>query len=301
MALFEVTSGNIVEGVRYSVIGGTSIVYNAITYNAGTFFVGVSGVTTYTKIAGTEIVTEASFVDGANFGFENDFYLGLYNDASTVLGASIGSVDPAYMYEVESGNIVEGQVYQVYRGTSVTYNSIEYFSGEFFTGVSGVTTYTKTEGAEIVTYASTFSGLTPRIENNYYLDLFNEDSRFTGITPRLQDQFNSLFEVISGEIIEGVEYQVYDGDGVLYDGVTYTHLQFFTGVAGVTTYTKTSGYEIVIESSSFLGQASSIENDFYLGLFNDDSTFLGMAFEISGATQIYKSQIIRTTYKHVFI
>lgn len=38
-------------------------------------------------------------------------------------------------------------------------------------------------------------------------------------------------------ILPGVEYLVVNGDGVVYDGVTYTARQTFTGVAGVTSFT----------------------------------------------------------------
>lgn len=93
MALYEVTSGNIVEYNIYQVVGGTSVIYNSVEYLAGSYFVGVNGVTTYTKTGGTEIVTDASTIVGAAFGIENDFYTRLFNDDSKVLGLTIGFGD----------------------------------------------------------------------------------------------------------------------------------------------------------------------------------------------------------------
>lgn len=64
----EVLSGNILQDVEYFVDGGTSIVYNGNTIDAGVSFVGVENITNYTKTSGTEIVVnpenEVIFDDG---------------------------------------------------------------------------------------------------------------------------------------------------------------------------------------------------------------------------------------------
>ena len=89
MALYEVASGEIAANIKYQVVGGTSITYNSVVYNAGDFFTGVSGVTTYTKTGGTEIVVEVSTYLGQTLGIENDFFTDLYNDSSMFLGISL--------------------------------------------------------------------------------------------------------------------------------------------------------------------------------------------------------------------
>lgn len=64
----EVLSGDILQGVEYFVKGGTSIIYDGNTVDAGTSFVGVENITTYTKTSGDEIVVnpenEVIFDDG---------------------------------------------------------------------------------------------------------------------------------------------------------------------------------------------------------------------------------------------
>ncbi len=92
--MFEIVSGNIAEGVRYQVTGTGGVVYNSVTVNAGEFFVGVDNVTTYTVDSGTPVVVEASIYQGQSFAFENDFYLGLFNDESKFLGFSINYDTP---------------------------------------------------------------------------------------------------------------------------------------------------------------------------------------------------------------
>ena len=123
--LYEIVSGNVVAGVNYQVVGGTSVVYNSVTYNAGDYFTGVDGVDTYTKTAGTEIVTEASDYEGLDISIEtfktdkfedesfmlgvsssilDDFYLGKFTDESTFLGMSV-SIDLEYQQAKKVSNI----------------------------------------------------------------------------------------------------------------------------------------------------------------------------------------------------
>jgi len=93
--LYEIPSGQIAEGVQYQVVGtGTSIVYNSVTYNIGDYFVGVAGVTDYTKTDGTEIVTEASAFTGFAIGEYEEFFLGKFTDDSTFKGMAFGTSDP---------------------------------------------------------------------------------------------------------------------------------------------------------------------------------------------------------------
>lgn len=51
-----VSSGNVAEGSKYLVVGGTSVTYNSIVYVAGQTFLGVADVLTFTLTAGTETV-----------------------------------------------------------------------------------------------------------------------------------------------------------------------------------------------------------------------------------------------------
>ena len=95
--IFEITTGNIAEGVQYQVAGtGTGIIYNSVTYNVGDYFVGVAGVTDYTKNDGTEIVTEASTFLAQAIGVKDDFFLGKFSDESTFLGLGIGFENAYY-------------------------------------------------------------------------------------------------------------------------------------------------------------------------------------------------------------
>jgi len=97
--MYEIVSGNIAEGVQYQVVGGTSIVYNSIPFPAGSYFVGVDGITTYTKTAGTEIVTEASSFTGISLEIKSDFFLGNFIDESSFEGISTEIGEIAYYPE----------------------------------------------------------------------------------------------------------------------------------------------------------------------------------------------------------
>jgi len=89
------------------------------------------------------------------------------------------------MYEIISGNIEKDILYQVTGGTSVVYNTITYLSGEFFVGVSSITTYTKTLGTEIVTYAANFESSTNEFEQPTYTGLFTDQANFESSTNEL--------------------------------------------------------------------------------------------------------------------
>jgi hypothetical protein len=58
----EIVSGNIVADVNYQVIGGTSVTYNSVVVNAGNYFIGVSGVTTYTQSGGSKVYEASDFL-----------------------------------------------------------------------------------------------------------------------------------------------------------------------------------------------------------------------------------------------
>jgi len=83
------------------------------------------------------------------------------------------------MKEIASGEIAPFQDYQVIGGTSITYNSIVYNAGEFFTGVSGVTTYSSSGGAKVYE-ASSFLGTVIAIEHYNGEYGYPEDSYFLG-------------------------------------------------------------------------------------------------------------------------
>jgi hypothetical protein len=93
--LYEIQSGEIIANVKYQVAGtGTGITYNGIDYSIGEYFLGIDGTTDYTKIDGTEIVTEASEFIGFSIGVEEDFFLGKFTDNSTFKGLALGVSDP---------------------------------------------------------------------------------------------------------------------------------------------------------------------------------------------------------------
>ena len=89
-----------------------------------------------------------------------------------------------------------------------------------------------------------------------------------------------MYEIISGNIAVGVKYQVIGTGAINYNSNTYLVNTFFIGVLGITTYTTSSGVPLVIEASTFLGFAAAQENDFYLGLFSDESRFTGLSISV---------------------
>ncbi len=91
--MFEIISGNIVKGVEYQITGTGAIVYNSVTINAGSYFVGVSGVDTYTVDSGSPFVTEASLFKGLSIGLKDDFFLGHFADESYFTGLAVGIKD----------------------------------------------------------------------------------------------------------------------------------------------------------------------------------------------------------------
>jgi len=84
-----------------------------------------------------------------------------------------------------------------------------------------------------------------------------------------------MYEITSGNIAQGVNYQVVGG---VINYIGYSYSDFFTG-STTTTFTIVSGSPIVYEASDFLGLSQEIESDFYLGLFSDESHFLGLSLE----------------------
>lgn len=82
------------------------------------------------------------------------------------------------MYEIASGNIVENIIYQVTGGTSVVYDGVTYASGAYFVGVSGVATYTKTDGNEIVVKATRFTELVISRKQPAFTGMFPENTSF---------------------------------------------------------------------------------------------------------------------------
>lgn len=97
--MFDVVSGNIVANILYQVIGGTSIVYNSITYNANEYFAGIDAITTYTKTAGTEVVTYASQLNQSVVQIQQDIYEGLTNEESSFLAETAGGAEMPYFEE----------------------------------------------------------------------------------------------------------------------------------------------------------------------------------------------------------
>lgn len=91
--MYIISSGNIAPGVTYQVLVD-SITYNGTTYSAGSYFVGVDGVTDYT---GSGEVYEASLVNNISVGFEVPalFYSpnDLFTDESEINNVGAGGDD----------------------------------------------------------------------------------------------------------------------------------------------------------------------------------------------------------------
>lgn len=88
-----------------------------------------------------------------------------------------------------------------------------------------------------------------------------------------------IIEVPSGQIAEGAKYMVYapSGGTIDYNGSSYSHLQVFTGVSGVTDYTVTSGSPIVTDAGYFQTFSIAYEEPYFLGNFTDEGHFLSIA------------------------
>lgn len=67
---FNIESGNIAPRVSYEIVGGTGVEYNSMSYNTGDRFVGSFGITTYTKMAGSENVYEVGVFVNFVLGLE---------------------------------------------------------------------------------------------------------------------------------------------------------------------------------------------------------------------------------------
>ena len=96
--LVEIPSGQIAPNVSYQVIGGTSITYDSVVYNAGQFFIGVDGVTTYSESGGAKVYESSEFL-GTVLAFEH--YQGEYGypEDSFFLGTvfGLGEALPYYL------------------------------------------------------------------------------------------------------------------------------------------------------------------------------------------------------------
>jgi len=79
-----ITSGNILEGIKYQVLDNT-ITYDSTTYNPGDYFIG----TTETTYTGTGSVYEATVINSFTLGFQNEF-VELFPEGSTVTGIVLG-------------------------------------------------------------------------------------------------------------------------------------------------------------------------------------------------------------------
>lgn len=127
MAKYIITSGQIQPNHFYKVVGGQSVVYNAVTYNTGDNFRGVTGVATFTYTgSGTQEVNQLTEVLGAGIefvldandlpvfpettvlkGFGIEFVQQgkdiVFNDTTTIKGFSIEWVDhPIYAFQIST-------------------------------------------------------------------------------------------------------------------------------------------------------------------------------------------------------
>ncbi len=80
-----------------------------------------------------------------------------------------------------------------------------------------------------------------------------------------------MFEVISGNIVAAVKYQVIGGTSIVYNSVTVHAGDFFIGVSEISDYTKTAGSEIVTFASDISQTVIEIEQKTFEGIFPDSS------------------------------
>ncbi len=223
--MFEIVSGNIAEGVRYQVTGTGGIVYNSVTVNVGEFFVGVDTVTTYTVDSGTPVVIEASIYTGQSFAFENDFYLGLFNDESKFLGFSINYDTPDTLNKTltkKSNKIITSNnriLKSAYYGERNTLNEgllAEYLfeagvldtSGQGNHGVASDLSYVNDRNDNLDAAVS-FNGSTSymQVTNNPFYFANNQPFSFSFWYQLLSGQSGNDFFICSGNnIVEGINY-----------------------------------------------------------------------------------------------
>jgi len=171
-----VTSGNLVAGSVYKVLTGT-ITHDGTGYSADEYF--VASVTTFTgsgticlattKRVGITEVTADNYSEKLDdpysehvLHYEEARPLRLFHD-DHIEFISDGDYGIIYCYlrylkapqevdiaDVASGSIEEGVLYEVYGGTSITYNGVTYAADETFVGVSGFTVYAENGGTEEV-------------------------------------------------------------------------------------------------------------------------------------------------------
>lgn len=99
----DVASGSIAKLKLYLVVGGTSVTYNAVAYAAGTTFVGVSGVTTYTETAGTEAVYEVGAL--AYLALDDGIGFQLHDQSTNKLDAVMTSTGMSHLIPKRNGYI----------------------------------------------------------------------------------------------------------------------------------------------------------------------------------------------------
>jgi hypothetical protein len=90
-----------------------------------------------------------------------------------------------------------------------------------------------------------------------------------------------LETITSGNIGPNKIYYVESTPGtfITYNSVAVSVGEYFIGVDSVTTYTKDTGTENVVEASLFNGIQIDYVNTFFIGLFPDNSIFNGIQIE----------------------
>lgn len=87
--MYNVPSGEIQQGVLYTVAGTKSVVYNGITYATGVNFRGVVGITTFTfSGAGTELLYEETELKAGSLTFELSYPDIAFPSLTTVLSGT---------------------------------------------------------------------------------------------------------------------------------------------------------------------------------------------------------------------
>ncbi len=89
---YQVVSGDISQGILYSVVGAQSVIYNGNTYATGTTFRGVLGVRAFSYSgSGTQEVNEVTELFGSGILFNTDANdaPASFNDVTLLYGMAI--------------------------------------------------------------------------------------------------------------------------------------------------------------------------------------------------------------------
>jgi len=89
--MYNISSGEIEDGVLYLVYGAQSVLYNGNTYNTGQYFRGTAGIADFTfSGSGTQLVYETLELQGGSLEFLRDGQDAVpFNEQTVISGAAL--------------------------------------------------------------------------------------------------------------------------------------------------------------------------------------------------------------------